>query len=162
MQETAATLQEKFPGAVTEVLSDGDETTLIVAASSAKGILASLKQDHGFNYLADLSSAHWPEEARIDVVWMVRNLESRQQLRIRVPLPEEDPVIETVSDLWKAANWLEREVFDLMGVRFEGHPGLKRIMLPDDFEGHPLRKEYPVEGFDEWRNYLPPEGEAHE
>jgi NADH-quinone oxidoreductase subunit C len=79
---------------------------------------------------------------------------------VRVPLPEEDPEVESVSDVWRTANWLEREVYDLMGVRFLGHPDLKRIMLPEEFEGHPLRKEYPMQGDDAWRNYLSPEEET--
>ncbi len=102
-----------------------------------------------------MSSAHWPDEGRIDVVYLPRSLKTAEQVRIRVPLPVEDPSIETVADIWRTADWLEREVYDLMGVTFIGHPDLRRIMLPEEFDGHPLRKEYPMEGDDEWRNFLP-------
>ena len=126
-------------------------------AARAKGILRFLKDAEGFNYLADVSSAHWPEEGRIEVAYLARNLRDRRQLRIKASLPVEDPSIETVADIWRTANWLEREVYDLMGVTFIGHPDLRRILLPEDFDGFPLRKEYPMEGDDEWRNFLPSE-----
>ncbi len=157
MKDLIGRIQKAFPGIVQEILEYAGETTLVVTPEGAKPILKHLKDEEGFNYLADLSSAHWPEEGRIDVVYLPRNLTTRDQLRIRCPLPVEEPVIETVCDIWRTANWLEREVWDLMGVRFKNHPDLKRIMLPEEFEGHPLRKEYPMEGYDEWRNYLPPE-----
>ncbi len=147
----------KFPSAVKEVAEYAGEKTLVVEAGQAKAVLRFLKEAAGFDYLADVSSAHWPEEGRIDVVYLPRSLKSREQVRVRAALPEENPVIETVSDLWPAADWMEREVYDLMGIRFDGHPNLSRVLLPEDFEGHPLRKEYPMEGDDEWRNYLPAE-----
>jgi len=150
-------IRERFPEAIREVVEYQGETTLVVEPAKAKGILKFLKESEGFNYLADVSSAHWPEEGRIDVVYLARNLTDRRQLRIRAALPVEDPSIETVTDIWRTANWLEREVYDLMGVAFIGHPDLRRILLPEDFDGFPLRKEYPMEGNDEWRNFLPPE-----
>ncbi len=150
-------IASKFPTAVKEVVEYAGEKTLVVEASQTKAILRFLKETAGFDYLADVSSVHWPDEGRIDVVYLPRSLKSREQIRVRVALPVENPVIETVSDIWPTADWLEREVYDLMGVRFEGHPNLSRILLPEDFEGHPLRKEYPMEGDDEWRNYLPAE-----
>jgi NADH-quinone oxidoreductase subunit C len=157
MADVIQAVQSKFPGAILEVVEYQGERTLVVQPGRAKAVLGHLKQVEGFNFLVDISSAHWPEEGRIDVVYVVRNLKSREQLRVRTPLPIEDPAVETVSDLWGTADWLEREVYDLMGVQFTGHPDLRRIMLPEDFEGHPLRKEYPMEGDDEWRNYVPPE-----
>ena len=158
MSDLASSLQEKFPGALKEVVLSSGETTLVLEAARAKEVMRFMKLERGFNYLVDVSSAHWPEEGRIDVVYQVRNLATRDQVRVRVALPVEDPSIETVCDIWRTANWLEREVYDLMGVQFLGHPDLRRIMMPEDFEGYPLRKEYPMEGDDEWRNYLLPEG----
>jgi NADH-quinone oxidoreductase subunit C len=146
-----------FPVAVQDVVQYAGETTLVVGPAHLKPLARHLKDAEGFRFLADVSCAHWPGEGRIDTVYQIRNMDSRQDVRVRVPLPEEDPEVETVSDIWRTANWLEREVYDLMGVRFLGHPDLKRIMLPEDFEGHPLRKEYPVQGDDGWRNYLAPE-----
>jgi NADH-quinone oxidoreductase subunit C len=158
MADLTSDIRERFAGALKEVVVGLGETTLVVEPSRAKEVLRFMKAERGFNYLADLSCAHWPDEGRIDVVYQVRNLSNREQVRVRVPLSVEDPSTDTVSDVWRTANWLEREVYDLMGVQFAGHPDLRRIMLPEDFEGHPLRKEYPMEGDDEWRNYLPPEG----
>ncbi len=157
MSEVIQEIARKFPASVKEVVEYAGETTLVVEPGQAKAVLRFLRESAGFNYLADISSAHWPDEGRIDVVYMPRSLKTAEQLRVRVPLPAENPVIETVSDIWRTADWLEREVYDLMGVRFGGHPNLSRILLPEDFEGYPLRKEYPMEGDDEWRNYLPPE-----
>jgi NADH-quinone oxidoreductase subunit C len=159
MGDAVQGIREKFPEAIREIVEYQGETTLVVDPSKAKGILKFLKEGEGFNYLADISSAHWPEEGRIDVVYLARNLQDRRQLRIRAALPVEDPSIDTVADVWRTANWLEREVYDLMGVTFIGHPDLRRILLPEDFDGFPLRKEYPMEGDDEWRNFLPQEEE---
>jgi NADH-quinone oxidoreductase subunit C len=157
MVELTERIRAKFPAAVQEVVEYAGETTLVVGPARLKGLMRHLRDSEGFNFLADVSCAHWPEMGRIDVVYQVRNMSTRLQFRVRVPLPEEDPEVESVSEVWRTANWLEREVYDLMGVRFLGHPDLKRIMLPEDFEGHPLRKEYPMQGDDAWRNYLAPE-----
>lgn len=157
MSEVIQEIARKFPASVKEVVEYAGETTLVVEPGQAKAVLRFLRESAGFNYLADISSAHWPDEGRIDVVYLPRSLKTGEQLRVRVPLPAENPAIETVSDIWRTADWLEREVYDLMGVQFGGHPNLSRILLPEDFEGYPLRKEYPMEGDDEWRNYLPPE-----
>ena len=159
MTSLTSELSKAFPGAIVEVVDFRDETTLVIGAAEAVDILRNLKEEHGFDYLVDITSAHWPDENRIDVLWLVRNMKTRVQLRLQAPLPVSDPSIGSVTDLWPAANWLEREVYDLMGVVFLGHPDLRRIMLPEDFEGFPLRKEYPMEGYAEWRNYLPAEGD---
>ncbi len=158
MADLTNDIRDRFPDALKEAVLTPGETTLVVESAQAKAVLRFMKAERGFNYLVDVSCAHWPDEGRIDVVYQVRNLSTREQVRVRAALPVEDPSIETVADLWRTANWLEREVYDLMGIMFVGHPDLRRIMLPEDFEGHPLRKEYPMEGDDEWRNYLPPEG----
>lgn len=158
--ELVERIRAKFPAALQEVVQYGGETTLVVGPSHLKPLARHLKDAEGYRFLADVSCAHWPEVGRIDAVYQVRNLESRDEVRVRVPLPEEDPEVETVSDVWRTANWLEREVYDLMGIRFLGHPDLKRVMLPEEFEGHPLRKEFPMQGDDAWRNYLAPEAET--
>lgn len=155
MTDLIKAVRSAFPDAVQEIVEYRGETTLVVGPAHAKSILRYLKEERGFNYLADVSSAHWPDEGRIDVVYLPRSLKTAEQVRIRVPLPVEDPSVETVADIWRTADWLEREVYDLMGVTFIGHPDLRRIMLPEEFDGHPLRKEYPMEGDDEWRNFLP-------
>ncbi len=155
MNDLISEFSSVFPKAVREVVHFRGEITLVVDPSKAKSILRYLKEEKGFNYLVDVSSVHWPDEGIIDVVYIARNLKNKKQLRIKARLPVGDPSIESVADLWGTADWLEREVYDLMGVVFPGHPDLRRIMMPEEFEGHPLRKEYPVEGYDEWRNYVP-------
>jgi NADH-quinone oxidoreductase subunit C len=162
MSDLTQAISQRHPGAVLEVVESRGETTAVVEPARAKALLKFLKEERGFNYLVDVSSAHWPEEGRIDVVYLVRNLKTREQIRIRAALPVEEPAIESVADVWRTADWLEREVYDLMGITFLGHPDLRRILMPEEFEGHPLRKEYPMEGDDEWRNYLPVSEAGHD
>ncbi|HFE52504.1 MAG TPA: NADH-quinone oxidoreductase subunit C, partial [Bacteroidetes bacterium] len=100
-----------------------------------------------FNFLMDLTAVdylNFGRKPRFEVVYNLYSLMKNLRLRLRVPVPEEDPVVRTVTHLWKSANWAEREVWDMFGIRFEGHPNLKRILLYEEFEGHPLRKDYPV------------------
>ena len=101
-----------------------------------------------FNYLCDITCVDWhPVEPRFEVVYHLLSIPRKDRVRWKVKLGGEDPVIDSVTAVWPSANFYEREVFDLFGVRFEGHPDLRRIMMPDDWEGHPLRKDYPVEGY---------------
>lgn len=135
------------------------ETTLTFSPKDLHAALAAFK-DGGFDYIADISSAHYPERDEIEIVYLIRTLKNARQVRIKAALPVENPRIESACDIWAGADWPEREVYDLMGIVFEGHPDLRRILMPDDFEDHPLRKEYPMEGDDSWRNFLGPgEGE---
>ena len=100
-----------------------------------------------FNYLADLTCLDWyPSEPRFEVVYHLLSIPTKERVRLKARLDGSSASIESVTSVWPAANFYEREVFDLFGVRFTGHPNLKRIMMPDDWEGHPLRKDYPVEG----------------
>jgi NADH-quinone oxidoreductase subunit C len=87
----------------------------------------------------------WPSEPRFVVVYHLLSPRHQRLLRVKVKLSEDDPHIDTVSGVWPSANWLEREVWDLFGIVFEGHPDLRRLMMPEDWEGHPLRKDYPVQ-----------------
>lgn len=157
MSDLVQKVRNQFPEALREVGEYQGETTLLVAPEKAFDLLSFLKESAGFNSLVDVTAVHWPEEGLIDTLWLVRNLATRDQLRVKARLPEEAPVTASAVPLWGTADWLEREVYDLMGVRFEGHPDLCRILLPEEFEGHPLRKDFPMEGDDEWRNYLPVE-----
>jgi len=88
----------------------------------------------------------YPAEPRFEVVYHLNSLERKQWLRLKARIGGENPTIESVTSVWRGANWYEREVFDLFGIRFTGHPDLRRIMMPDDWEGHPLRKDYPITG----------------
>jgi NADH-quinone oxidoreductase subunit C len=104
--------------------------------------------DLAFNFLSDITGVdRFPVEPRFELNYHLVSLLQRTVLRIRVRVHGADPVVPTVTTIWPGANWHEREIFDLFGVRFEGHPDLRRILMPEDWEGHPLRKDYPVEGY---------------
>lgn len=159
LDETLDKLKNSFEESLLSIKKFRGETTVIVKPSNLHDILKFLKED-GFNYLVDVSSAHFPEREEIELLYLVRDLKNKRQVRIKTSLPVEEPRINSACDIWAGANWMEREVFDLMGVIFEGHPDLRRILMPEDFEDFPLRKEYPMEGDDEYRNFLKPgEGE---
>ena len=101
-----------------------------------------------FTYLSDVTGLdRAPVEPRFEVNYHLVSILRKERLRLKVRLGSAKPAVESVTSVWEGANWHEREVFDLFGVRFEGHPDLRRILLPETFEGHPLRKDFPVEGF---------------
>jgi NADH-quinone oxidoreductase subunit C len=101
-----------------------------------------------FNLLTDATCVdRFPLEPRFELQYHLVSIPKRNKLRLRVKLSGDDAVVDSLVPVWPGANWLEREIFDLMGIRFTGHPDLRRILLPDDWEGHPLRKDYPVEGY---------------
>jgi len=129
---------------------DRDELTIWVDKGSIREVCAILRDDPAcpFNYLSDLTCVDWyPSEPRLEVVYHLLSISNKERVRLKVRLSGSSPSIESVTSVWPSANFYEREVFDLFGVRFTGHPNLKRIMMPDDWEGHPLRKDYPVEGY---------------
>jgi NADH-quinone oxidoreductase subunit C len=108
--------------------------------------LAELKRD-GFTMLLDVGAVDYPQrKPRFDVVYHLLNLRETKRVRLLCGLPDGDPKLPTATDLWKSADWAEREIFDLFGIAFEGHPDLRRIQMPNDWEGHPLRKDYPLRG----------------
>jgi len=101
-----------------------------------------------YNALADITCVDWlPREPRFEVVYQLFSTSKKKYLRLKVKLQAEDPNIDSLTSIWPGANFFEREVWDLFGVRFDQHPNLARIMMPDNWEGHPLRKDYPVEGY---------------
>ena len=136
--------------AVEEVKFDRDEMTIYVDRSSIRGACAILKEDPScpFNFLSDVTSVDWyPSEPRFEVVYHLLSIPNKERVRLKVRLNSSSPVIESITSLWPGANYFEREVFDLFGIRFTGHPYLRRILMPEDWEGYPLRKDYPVEGY---------------
>jgi NADH-quinone oxidoreductase subunit C len=136
--------------AVTKVIEFRGELTLVVAAANLRRIAEYLQNEPGleFNFLSDISVVdRLPAVPRFEMNYHLLSIPNRQTLRLRVWLAGPDPVVDSLTPIYPTANWHEREIFDLFGVRFEGHPELRRILLPDDWEGYPLRKDYPVEGF---------------
>jgi len=123
------------------------EVTLEIAPARISSVCGYLKYDQKFVRLSSITAVdRCPAEPRFEVVYHVHSIERNLRVRLKCRLPGAAPAIESVVSVWRAANWYEREVFDLFGIRFTGHPDLRRIMLPDDWEGHPLRKDYPVTG----------------
>jgi NADH-quinone oxidoreductase subunit C len=138
-------LRNKFPGAVEAIDTQFGETTVTLKKESLSQVCEFLKQEKGYDYLSDLTGLDLGKEAkpRFAVVYHLYSMKSHQRLRLKV---KTDDAVDTVSSIWKAADWFEREVFDLLGVRFNHHPNLTRIYMPDDFNGYPLRKDYPLAG----------------
>jgi len=136
--------------AVAEVIEFRGETTAVVPREHLRRACEFLAGDPGlqFTFLSDIAVLdRFPIEPRFELNYHLLSLQRRERIRLKVRVSGGDPVVPSVTSIWPAANWHEREAFDLMGVRFEGHPDLTRILMPDDWEGYPLRKDYPVEGY---------------
>ncbi len=150
-------LQEKFPASVSEVKTFRDEVNVIVQKKDILDICKFLYSDSDLQYqmLTDLCGVDFfPESPRFQVVYLLYSMKNRQRLRLKIKVGDSESVA-SVESIWKAANWLEREVYDLFGIPFENHPDLRRILLWDGYEGHPLRKDFPVEGPDFDKPFVP-------
>lgn len=137
------------PAAVAGVNSFRGELTIVVYREHIRPVTEFMKSDPdlAFTYLSDLTGVdRFPIEPRFELNYHLLSISKRERVRLRVHVSGQDPVIDSVVSVWPTANWHEREIFDLFGVRFNGHPNLKRLFLPEDWEGFPLRKDYPVEG----------------
>jgi NADH-quinone oxidoreductase subunit C len=140
-------LRTEFPEAVLEASMPQGDACAVVRPEMLTKVLEFLKNDPrlGFNVLADLTAVdHMGRNPRFDVVYNLLSVPANRRLRVKVRVDENEPAINTASTLWDSANWLEREVWDMFGIRFAGHPNLKRILMYEEFQGHPLRKDYPV------------------
>ncbi len=141
-------LKEKFTDEIIGEDYFRGDTTVIVKKERIKEILSFLKNDEQlrFNFLMDLTCVDYlgKKSERFEVVYHLYSLGNNWRIRIKVPVSEEDPTVDSVTDIWIGANWFEREVYDMFGIFFKGHPDLRRILLYPEFEGHPLRKDYPV------------------
>ena len=139
--------------ALIEVGSSNGEVWAVVKPDQAVGVLTMLRDDPGlkFDYLSDVTAVHWPgrTNAEFDVVYQLYSMDNKVRFRVKVPL-DQDQEADSVVNIWAAAEWLEREVYDMFGIRFAGHPDQRRILNPEGFEGHPLRKEFPVKGRVRW------------
>jgi NADH-quinone oxidoreductase subunit C len=135
------------PDALAGAKFDRDELTLTIAAGQIRGAAATV-QAAGYNFFEDVTAVDWfPSMPRFQLSYHIVSHTYKERIRLRVVVDGDAPAVESITAVWPAANFYEREVFDLFGIRFEGHPNLKRIMMPDEWQGHPLRKDYPVEGY---------------
>jgi NADH-quinone oxidoreductase subunit C len=135
---------------VEAVKFDRDEMTIYIGRDSIREACALLRDDPNcpFNYCADVTCVDWyPQEPRFEVIYHLLSIPKKERVRLKVKLDGGSPSIESVTSIWPGANYFEREIYDLFGVRFTGHPYLRRLLMPEDWEGHPLRKDYPVEGY---------------
>jgi NADH-quinone oxidoreductase subunit C len=149
--EDVNALQGEFGAAVLKTVEFRGEHTVVVALGSLRSILAHAHKSLGFNLLLDVSSLdHMGEDPRFEIVYELATVDDSKHLRVRAAVAEEEEV-PTVSDLWATANWHEREVFDMMGIRFTDHPDLKRILMWEGYPYHPLRKDFPLTGHVEVR-----------
>ncbi len=137
-------LQKQFPAKIRDFKGDVPEPYCIVDSTSIVEICRFLRDERGIEFavLSDLTALDWPKEEKIQVVYHLYSYRYKHQIVLKVDLPRDNPTVRTVEAVWKVANWFEREVFDLFGVVFDGHSDLRRIMLPEDWVGHPLRKDY--------------------
>lgn len=132
-----------------QMVESRGELTLLASKEKVKDVLRTLKEEETLSYdmLTDLCGVDLGGTPRFEVVYHLHSMKYNDRVRVKVRIGESDE-IETVSDLWGNADWLEREAYDMFGIRFKGHPDLRRILLSEDFVGHPLRKDFPTEGYD--------------
>lgn len=141
-------LQEKFGSVILEVLEE--QGIVVVKKEGVRALLEFVKNDPelGFDALMDLCGVDYlkmERKPRFEVVYQLYSMTHNHRLRVRVLVREEEATLPTVTDLWKSADWFERETSEMFGIIFEGHPNLKKLLLFEGFEGHPLRKDYPIE-----------------
>jgi NADH-quinone oxidoreductase subunit C len=123
------------------------ELTLTIASQEIRAACSAV-QSAGYNFFEDMTAVDWfPASPRFQLSYHILSHPLKERIRLRAFVDASDPMIDSITPVWPGANYFEREVFDLFGIRFAGHPDLRRIMLPDDWQGHPLRKDYPVEGY---------------
>ncbi len=149
--EASITLQKvkaSFESDVLEADSPFQQDTVVIAPAALLPVATFLKEDPElqYNYLMDLTAVdYWKRKPRFEVVYHFLSVANRFRLRLKVPVAEPEPTVDSLSSLWAGANWYEREVYDMFGIQFTGHPDLRRILLYPEFEGHPLRKDYPIQ-----------------
>jgi NADH-quinone oxidoreductase subunit C len=154
-QAVIAALRSRFADAIVATHDQGGDDTVILKREALLPALTFLKTDPGmaFDMPIDVCGVDYsayaparPHAERFEVVWHLRSTTKNHRVRVRVPVPEADPEVDSSTSLWRGTTWFERETFDMFGIRFRGHPDLRRVLLYPEFEGHPLRKDYPVRG----------------
>jgi NADH-quinone oxidoreductase subunit C len=142
-------IKKNFPEAVLGTSFFRSETTLQIRPGEILPVCRLLHDDAecSFDFLVDLCGVDYlPREPRFEVVYLLRSLKTKESIRLKVSLPGASPRVSSVFSVWKGADWMEREVFDMFGIGFDGHPDLRRILLTPEWEGYPLRKDYPLQG----------------
>jgi NADH-quinone oxidoreductase subunit C len=147
-----AALRARFGGAISETHAQCGDHTVVAERGALPDVLRHCRDDGAlaFDLLSDLTAVDYSkypgreDGPRFEVVYQLVSVSHNHRLRVKVRVPEDDPVVPTASSLWPIADWFEREVWDMFGVRFAGHPNLKRLLLYEEFVGHPLRKDYPI------------------
>ena len=150
MNKAAVLLEEKFPDEVVEVVEFRGDTTIEVKPERIVDICTALKDGHdtGFKYLSMIAGMDYsPASPRFGVVYNLYSHKHHDRITLKTRLADDQaPAVDSVAKVWSTANWHEREIFDMMGIRFQGHPDLRRILMPGDWVGHPQRKDYPLKG----------------
>ena len=160
-KDIAEKIKEQFPDQVIEVAEFRDQVSVIVKRDQTVPILKYLHDDPllSLDHLQDLTAVDYlnKKDIRFEVVYNLYSIKYRHKIRIRAQVPDNDPKINSVVPIWAGANWHERECFDMFGIVFTRHPDLRRILMPEDWEGHPLRKDYPLKGpapENEWPGFV--------
>lgn len=151
VQTTVERIRAQFPDAVQGVIEFRDETTVVVDKEKIVEICTFCRDDEAldFNFLSDVAGVdYWPQQPRFAVCYQLLSMENGTNLRLKVLTPGDDPVVPSVTGVWPTAGWMEREIYDMFGVEFSDHPDMRRILMPYDWQGHPLRKDYPL-GYEE-------------
>ena len=155
MSGTTEALTEAFPGVVASQFRGQDR--VVAPAAAIYPVLQALKEKWGFDLLVDLTCVDYlyyrDAKDRFGLVYLLANVQTNERITVRTFVNDPEPAVPSVVGLWEGANWLEREVWDLFGIRFTGHPDLRRIVLPEQFTAHPLRKDYPLQGRGERHNF---------
>jgi NADH-quinone oxidoreductase subunit C len=149
---TVEAVQSRFSQAVVEVVEHRDEQTIVLNTESLVDVCNYLKKQLQYNMLETITAVDWPERVpRFDVIYQLLSLPNQCFIRLKLRVGqrrEEHPAVPSITAIWPGANWYEREIYDLFGITFTGHPDLRRILMPMDWTTHPLRKDYPLSGFD--------------
>ncbi len=150
MSHLAKRIEETFPGACIKAAEWRGDLAVTVKRDALHDVAKFLRNEPSlqFDYIVHVSSVDWPDdEERFEVVYEFYSIRTRQRIRLKTRAPEADAVVDSLTDLWKGADFMEREVYDMMGIRFRNHPDLRRILMPDEYEeGYPLRKDFPLRG----------------
>jgi len=150
LQQLADRVQEHFSVGFVKAVQWRGDLAITVTKDKLHEVAQFLRDDPAmdFDYIVHVSSVDWPDdEERFEVVYEFYSIRKRHRIRLKTRVPESDCTVQSLTDLWKGADFMEREVYDMMGIRFRGHPDLRRILMPDDYaEGYPLRKDFPVRG----------------